>query len=86
MTRLKAIMVVAVLIIGTTMLTLAQSGPVDANSNVNLPSRTPVQLIKNGHACGSDLVSCCCHTQHGAACLRKSSCKSRGGTCAATGC
>lgn len=82
MTLLKTVKVAVALMAGATLLALAQSGPVGARS-YNGGMASPHAAT----TCGSDLISCCCYTQHGAAfCAREGSCFNRGGTCAVTGC
>ena len=85
-TRLKAVTAAAVLTTGTTFLTLlvtlAQSGPVDARSHHGgMSSR------HTAGTCGSGSTTCCCYTQHGGAfCAQEGACFNQGGTCAVTGC
>lgn len=82
MTRLKTVTAAAALIAGATLLTLAQSGPVGARGHHGAMSYRHA-----AGTCGSDVISCCCYTQQGAAfCAREGACLNSGGTCAATGC
>ena len=82
MTSPKAVTSAVALLAAAALLMLAQGGPVNARSHYGAMSYRHA-----AGTCGSDLISCCCYTQHGAAfCAREGACFDHGGTCAATGC